>query len=68
MTIPDWKFEFNNLMNWTVKKFNNSANPDWATPVSNTRKNLEKEIGDGVVTSNNVLGYQYEDDKELTVN
>ena len=34
----------------------------------NTRKNLEKEIGDGVVTSNNVLGYQYEDDKELTVN
>ena len=34
----------------------------------NTRKNLEKEIGDSVVTSNNVLGYQYEDDKELTVN
>ena len=33
---------------------------------SNTRNNLEKEIGDKVVTSNNTLNYKYVDDKELT--
>ena len=35
---------------------------------SNTRNNLEQEIEGSVVTSNNMLSYQYEDDKELTTN
>ena len=40
MTIPDWKFELSNFINWKVKKFNNREKPDWAKPVSNIRKNL----------------------------
>ncbi len=32
---------------------------------SNTRKDLEHEIGESVVTSNNVLSYEYLDEKEI---
>ena len=32
---------------------------------SNTRKNLEEELGDSVVTSNNALNYEYIDEKEI---
>lgn len=32
---------------------------------SNTRKDLEKEIGESVVTSNNALDYEYVDKKEI---
>ena len=31
----------------------------------NARKDLEKEIGDSVVTSNNLLNYEYVDEKEI---
>ena len=34
---------------------------------SNARKDLENEIGDSVVTSNNALNYEYEDKKEINV-
>ena len=32
---------------------------------SNTRKNLENEIGESVVTSNNALNYEYAEEKEI---
>ena len=32
---------------------------------SNTRKNLEQELGESVVTNTNALNYQYIDEKEL---
>ena len=32
---------------------------------SNTRKNVEEELGDNVVTSNNALNYKYIDEKEI---
>ena len=32
---------------------------------SNTRKDLENEIGESVVTSNNALNYEYVDEKEI---
>ena len=32
---------------------------------SNTRKNLENELGESVVTNNNALSYQYVDEKEI---
>ena len=35
---------------------------------SNTRKDLEKEIGESVVTSNNLLNYQYTSKKEIDSN
>lgn len=31
----------------------------------NARRNLEQEIGDSVVTSNNALNYEYIDEKEI---
>ena len=31
----------------------------------NARKDLEKEIGENVVTNSNVLSYQYTDEKEI---
>ena len=31
----------------------------------NARKDLEKEIGESVVTRNNTLGYEYVDEKEI---
>lgn len=33
----------------------------------NTREDLEKEIGETIVTSNNSLNYQYIDQKELDI-
>ncbi len=34
----------------------------------NTRKELEREIGKSVITSNNALNYEYVDEKEITMN
>ena len=31
----------------------------------NARKDLENELGESVVTSNNVLNYEYVDEKEI---
>ena len=31
----------------------------------NTRKDLENELGESVVTSNNILSYEYIDEKEI---
>ena len=33
--------------------------------VNNARKDLENELGESVVTSNNVLNYEYVDEKEI---
>ena len=33
----------------------------------NTRKNLENELGESVITSNNALNYEYSNEKEIEI-